>query len=604
MVFYCGRFVESYRSPGRNLIKARNLNLEIIGNITRQINSTMQLDELLTVILETAKELVHSEGASLLLAEPKSGDLTFNIVLGDGGDLIKGEKVPRGKGIVGLVAQTEEPMIVNDWENDPRIFKDIDQKSKFQTRSILCVPMMVQGKLVGVLDAVNAVKSEGYDEWDLELLSYLADQAAIAITNRRLFDELNNRIAELTALFEISQAISLAKTGDQTLSTIVESIAESLHVDKCSLLLYNRELKKLVLSAGRGLPEGVQTGAEVELHNSVAGHVFISGMPLVISDRIKDLPGIPPSSDRSYSTGSFVSVPIRYMDEIIGILNISDKKDRTPFTDFDLRVVSTVANHVAETWQNIQYQKRMEAQRLLAQEIEIAAEIQRKILQPIPAEVRHHRMAAFNRPAKEVGGDFYDFFRFDENKYSVLVGDVSGKGIPAALFMNSARNIIRAEMRIHNQPGVLLAQSNRYIYEESESGMFVTLFYALVDVHNNILTYGSAGHNDQFLIRNKGRKIERLNAKGGPLGLKESSAYEERVITYESGDLLLLFTDGVVDFFGEGSLEKGEDLLLGIVSDNFDKDPLHLTEHFKNKLTAGATDSYFMDDFTILPVRF
>ncbi|HDP81362.1 MAG TPA: serine/threonine-protein phosphatase, partial [Spirochaetes bacterium] len=253
---------------------------------------------------------------------------------------------------------------------------------------------------------------------------------------------------------------------------------------------------------------------------------------------------------------------------------------------------------------NIQYHKRMEAQRFLAQEIEIAAEIQRKILPSIPSQVHSHRMAAFNRPAKEVGGDFYDFFRFDESKYAVLVGDVSGKGIPAALFMNSARNIIRAEMRMNNQPGRLLSHSNLYIYEESEYGMFVTLFYALVDAHNNVITFGSAGHNDQLLIRKKAGRVDRLNARGGPLGLRESAVFEERVITFEKDDLLLLFTDGVIDFFGEGHIDKGEEQLLHICRDYIDRDPSELTEHLQGLLAAGAADSYFLDDFTILPILF
>ena len=564
----------------------------------------MQLEELLTVILETAKELLNSEGASLLLAEPDTGDLTFHIVLGDGNDIIKGEKVPRGKGIVGLVAQTGEPTIVNDWENDPRIFKNIDKKAKFQTRNMICVPMAVKGELVGVLDAVNAADSGGFSEWDLELLSYIADQAAIAITNRKLFDELNSRITELTALFEISQAISLAKIDENALYTIVEAIAASLQVDKCSIVLHTPETGKLVLSAAYGLPDSAVPGTEINPENSVAGLVFTSSTPLVVSDRGRDIPDLPPSPNRGYTTASFVSVPIRYKNTVIGVLNISDKKDRGYFTDFDLRVISTVANHVAETWQNIQYHKRMEAQRFLAQEIEIAAEIQRKILPSIPSQVHSHRMAAFNRPAKEVGGDFYDFFRFDESKYAVLVGDVSGKGIPAALFMNSARNIIRAEMRMNNQPGRLLSHSNLYIYEESEYGMFVTLFYALVDAHNNVITFGSAGHNDQLLIRKKAGRVDRLNARGGPLGLRESAVFEERVITFEKDDLLLLFTDGVIDFFGEGHIDKGEEQLLHICRDYIDRDPSELTEHLQGLLAAGAADSYFLDDFTILPILF
>ncbi len=582
----------------------KTLNLAKISSINRQINSSMNLPELLTVILETAREILHTAGASLLLSDPSTGDLIFNIVLGEHKEEIKGEKVPRGVGIVGIVAESGKPLIVNNAQNDPRVFKGIDSKSSFTTRNIICVPMTVQERNIGVLEAVNSIGRDAFDDLDVELLSYIAGQAAIAITNRRLVDELTSRVKELTALYEISQTVSFSRAEGDILDTIIGSMPRSLGVSRASLLMYDRVKNTLVLRAAHGFPDEVLPGQETPIDDTISGHVFRTGDPLIVTDRESEIPFIGIDRRRAYRTPSFISVPVRSENDVVGVLNVTDKTDCSAFNAFDLRVMSTIANYVTEALRNIQYEKDKEARRRFAQELDIAAEIQRKILPSIPPDFGNHRIAAFNRPAKEVGGDFYDFFNFGANKYGLVVGDVSGKGIPAALFMGSARNVIRAEARISTQPEPLLVHSNRYVYDDSEYGMFVTAFYVLIDIHNRLLTYGSAGHNDQLLIRKRDRQAVHLNASGRALGLSAESTYEERVFIYEPGDLLLLFTDGVLDYLGEGDIDRGEERLIEIANRHFDDDPSVIIAYFRGLMSNNAVDNYFIDDFTILSVKF
>jgi len=170
--------------------------------------------------------------------------------------------------------------------------------------------------------------------------------------------------------------------------------------------------------------------------------------------------------------------------------------------------------------------------------------------------------------------------------------------------MGSARNVIRAEARISTQPEPLLVHSNRYVYDDSEYRMFVTAFYVLIDIHNRLLTYGSAGHNDQLLIKKRDRQAVHLNAMGRALGLSAESAYEERVFIYEPGDLLLLFTDGVLDYLGEGDIDRGEERLIEIANRHFDDDPSVIIAYFRDLMSNNAVDNYFIDDFTILSVKF
>ncbi len=562
----------------------------------------MSLPDLLTVILDIAKELVGAEGASLLLADEETDDLIFNIVQGGRGE-IKGDRLPKGVGIAGHVAETGEAIIVNDAQNDPRFFKEIDDKYNYHTKNIIAVPMRVMNRMVGVLEAINSVDRDGFDEWDMKLMNYLAELAAIAISNRKLYFELNRRIDELSVLYDISQSISFSNMDENLYHAIIQSISDSLGAEKASIILYDDAKKTLVLKSSVGLPESVEADMEIDMHASISGIVFKNGDPLIVTDISKELSFPYADRKRAYRTRSFISVPIRYKNSIIGVINLADKKNQQPFDAFDMRVLSTIGNQIADIHENILFQKQMIEQQRLENEIDIAAEIQANILPKIPASFKGHTFAAFTKPAKEIGGDFYDFFSFDDNKYAVAVADVSGKGIPAAIFMGMARNIIRAESRVSTLPGNILQNSNRYIYQDSEQGMFITLVYLLVDTHNHIITYGCAGHNNQLLFRENGEIIY-LKAAGKPLGIDPDAVFEEKVIHYNPGDLVLLYTDGLLETLGHIDIEKGEKKLIEIVRTCHTADAKHIVSEIQSHLDREHIDDPLVDDVTIFTVKF
>ncbi len=566
----------------------------------------MSLAELLKSIMDAAKELLNSEGCSLLLADQKTGDLIFDVVIGDKGDIIRGERVPKGKGIAGIVASKMEPVIVDDAHNDSRWYHTIDQKFQFNTKNLLCVPMQVMGDFVGVLEVVNSIGRDRYDDFDVEQAKYIANQAAIAINNRRLHDEHTNRIEELTTLYEVAQSISLAGPEDDILEIICHSLARSMKVGRASIIFFDEHEGRLRIESSHGLPPAVTENCDISMDASIAGHVFRSGDPIMVSDIKKEIPGDMIYGGRNYLTDSFISVPIRYKNKTIGVLSCADKINRKDFDSFDLRIITTICSQVSQVYNNLLNQRMAETQRILSRDIDIAAEIQKKILHGIPREFGKHRMAVYNRPARSVGGDFYDFSRLNDNKYSVLVADISGKGIPAALFMGLALNVVRAERRVDSSPAGLMRNANGYIFQDSEYGMFVTLFYAVIDSHNNLITYASAGHNDQMLVRARTREVVMLNAEGKALGLADNEIYEERVILYEPGDLLILFTDGVTECFGGDrmDIEHGERMLAEIALRYIDESPADFIEYLKQHFRAIRKDLDFMDDITIMGIKF
>ncbi len=581
------------------------MNFSKLNSISDKINSRLALADLLRSIMDTAKDVLNSEGASLLLYDAKTEDLIFNIVIGSKGDIIQGERIPEGRGIAGTVAKTGEPLIVNDPENDPRFFKEIDRKSDFRTRNILCMPMKVMGSLIGVLEIVNTINRDKFTEEDLDMGRHLASQAAIAIDNRRLYDDLNNRVHELTTLYQVSQALSLTKKETTKIFTeVIDLIRKSLKAKRASFFIVNESGIFLDLIASSGLPDNIEEGYAIPAIGSISAHVFLCADPMIVSDINTDLPESLRVSSGEYLTTSFISVPIIVNNTSIGVLNVADKDNGICFDSFDLRVLSTAATQVGEAFQNLKHYRESLLRQRLHDEISIAAELQRKIIPKLPKVYAGHKMAAFNMPAKVVGGDFYDFFILEENKYGILVADVSGKGIPAAMFMGVARNIVRSESRIHKMPAPLLLQSNKYIYYDSEHGMFVTMFYATIDAHNRLITYGSAGHNNQFLVRHDSDVVERLNALGKPLGIYENSVFEERIVLFNPGDILVLCTDGVIETFDDNSdISLAEEVIIQKLLKNKDKDPDDIIAMMCEAGSAGSSEE-LEDDFTIVVIKF
>ncbi len=580
------------------------MDISRIGEIPRKINSRLELSELLNVIMDTAKELLRAEGASLLLHDKNSDELIFNVVIGEKGRIIEGERIPRGRGIAGTVAQSGEAVIVDNVQEDPRFYREIDRMSSFETRNILCLPMSVAGDLIGVLEVVNTMDREGFNHEDLEVAEYLADQAAIAIDNRRLQDELNNRIHELTTLYHVSQALSLTRRDSMDIFTgVLEAVRNLMRVERASLFFVNEGGKDLTCVACEGLPDDLQ-GASVPVEKSIVGHVLTTADPLMVVDIARDIPPALMVNSGKYLTGSFIAVPIIVNNRPIGVLNVSDKKSGNSFDSFDLRVLSTIATQVGDAYMNQKNYQESRSRERLDEEIHIAAELQKKIIPEIPATYAGHHLASCYIPAKMVGGDFYDFFIFDDTKYGILVADVSGKGIPAAMFMGLARNIVRSESRIYSSPAQLLRQSNRYIWEDSEHGMFVTLFYAMVDAHNGLITYGSAGHNNQYLLRSGEDTVEKLKASGKPLGIDTDFAFEEKIVLFKPGDRLVLCSDGVIESHDPTvHLDRNEETFLDELVRLRDLSPSEMIDAIQGSRDFDEYGEHH-DDFTLLIIGF
>ena len=254
-----------------------------------------------------------------------------------------------------------------------------------------------------------------------------------------------------------------------------------------------------------------------------------------------------------------------------------------------------------------QMQKEHTQLESLKGDLAIASEIQQAILPrvfpPFPDLASKIDIAASMTPAKDVGGDFYDLFRIDDNRVGFVIADVSGKGIPAAIFMAVSRTLIRATGIRGGSPADCITYSNRLLAQESVDCMFVTVFYGIIDVNTGEVTYCNAGHNPPYILKRKG-EISPLPMSTDPMaGAIDGITYHEGTLQLESGDALVMFTDGVTEAMNTANEEFGEQRLEDTLEDVAMHNCQQMVEAIKADVAAFAGEAEQSDDITVLALK-
>lgn len=236
-------------------------------------------------------------------------------------------------------------------------------------------------------------------------------------------------------------------------------------------------------------------------------------------------------------------------------------------------------------------------------ELEIAHEIQDSFL---PHEMPHlsgYDIFAVNIPAKEVGGDFYDFIPISQDRIGVTIADVSGKSVPAALFMAVSRTILRAKAMGNENVAEVIKDANKLLSEDSDSGMFVTLFYAILDLKTSTMEYVNAGHNPPVMFIRKTGFMECLSTKGIALGAMDSIEFEKKKINLESGDVIVFYTDGVTEALNNKKELFGEKRLYQLIKSNSDLCAEEMVNKIKESVMSFSENQSQFDDITLMVIK-
>lgn len=575
--------------------------LSQVSDITMRINSEQDLPSLLVVIMDTARELLKTQGASLLLYDPNTEELIFDIARGERSGILARKRLPKGQGIAGECARTRQPIIVNNAQEDSRLLRAIDEASGFVTRKIMAVPMEARGALIGVLEAVNTTDGRDFGRRDVRLLSFLSSMAGLAIYNRRLYADLMDRAEEINCIYEISQRLHGHEDAEAMLDAILSAIERVLVVERLSVVLREGSSGPFRIRRVRGFSMD-ESDMRIDPDRGIAAMVLKSGEPMLVRDVVRDL-GFSSEHAGRYHTPSFISVPILMEDRVLGLLNVADKKNGNPFDSFELKVLTTIASQLSSSLQRLEARQREVENRIFRKDLETAAQIQKNSLPDIPAELAGLGMAAGYRSCREVGGDFYDFYYHSDNLLSFVIADVSGKGVPAALFMEYSKTLLGAHIPRLIHPVKSLTEVNDELIRNSRMGLFVTVMLVQVERDMERMRIASAGHNHQILYRARTSTIELLSGQGPPLGTFAEAEYREKIYHFNRGDLLVLYTDGITEAQREHFEQYGEDRLFDLIRRVGERNPPDVVQAIFDDVLDFTGGAEFVDDATVMVVR-
>ncbi len=324
--------------------------LAVLNEVGSSITSSLDLRTVLSTIVQKAIELLHAEAGSLLLVDEHSSELVFEVTFGPAADDLRGQRLPFGKGIVGAVAQTRRPQIVNEAQRDVRWLRDVDKTTAFSTRAILAVPMINKDRVIGVLELINKLDSDRYTEEDQNLLTAFANTAAVAVENARLFtmtdQALAARLQELSTLQEIDHQLNTSLDIQRVLELTLDWGLRVTDATAGSAGIIDREQNLLILLAKRNYTYQPTT---IPLDQGLAGQVIRSGQPVVVNDVTLDSRYIAAAP----STRSQLSVPIRRENEVLGVLNLESSK-LNAFGILQLDTAIRLADHAVSAVINAQ----------------------------------------------------------------------------------------------------------------------------------------------------------------------------------------------------------------------------------------------------------
>jgi len=299
---------------------------------------------------------------------------------------------------------------------------------------------------------------------------------------------------------------------------------------------------------------------------------------------------------------SMMAVPLQAEERVIGLVYVDSRSFVRSFDGNDLNLLTVLGNVAAIRIEHERLAEVEQAERLMERDLEQAAIIQRGLLPEAPPRLAFVSLAGHNASCRTVGGDYYDFLPYPDGRVGLVLGDVSGKGIPAAILMASL------QARVHllaEEPGDLskmMARLNRILAGHCPTNRFVSLFFCVLDPASGALDYCNAGHNPPLLMRRSG-EVERLQGSGPVLGILPDVGFTQRTVTMDRGDLLLLFSDGVTEAVNPAGEEFGEERLVQEVLAGGDADPRDIVDRVLLALGAWSAGAPPADDVTLLAAR-
>lgn len=405
----------------------------------------------------------------------------------------------------------------------------------------------------------------------------------------------------LEIIYQVSEAIRSILSVDELLEKIMDIVQEVFEPDNAYLLLRRAGGTEVEPAFVKSSHEDI-TG-EIKLSRSIVTRCMEERVAVLVSDAAAD--------DRFSASESIIvnrirtamAAPLIYQDSALGVIYVDTRNRMVPYQNEELELLTGLTNQAALAITNARLHSQIVEQHKLAREMEIARTIQMNLLPKVYPTLVGHDISALSLPAKQVGGDYYDFTEMPDGRVALAVADVSGKGVPAAILTATTRSYLQSETQ---HPGLavheIVSRINRMVHRDVTDDMYVTMVLCVLDPRAGAIEYVNAGHAHPVLVRRDGT-IERLEAGGLFLGIVEDAEYVSASVALDPEDVLVLGTDGVTDILDPGGEPFGEDRALEIIRENRHRRAEDIRNAIYDACQEHRGDADQFDDFTLIVLR-
>ncbi len=563
--------------------------LDFLLEVSTVTAETLDLDRLLTNLAEIIKDVIPHELFAILLFHERTRSLKMRYSIGHRDEVAKNLSIGLGEGITGSAAATRQPILVRDVRTDPRYLNALDA-----VRAELVAPMLVRGKLVGVID-LQATRVNAFSEQDQALLALIASRVGVAIDNARLYRRVERQNRTLRVLAHLSQEFSSILEIDELLTKIAVTVRALINFDAFSIYLLDEDKKLLRCRFSQRYDEKV-TVDNIEFGKGLTGAAAETRQVVRVANVNED-----PRYIRSHSDIlSEVAVPLILRDRVIGVMDLESVRLGF-FTDDHVRALSLLAPQIATSVENARlYEELARREQRMEQDLNAAFKLQSVLLPRTVSDVIGLEIAIKTRPAREISGDLYDFFEHSNEYTLIAFGDVSGKGAAAALYGALISGLLRILAPRRRTPAQLMKSLNEALLERKVDAQYATLSLVLWDSRTLSFNVTSAGTLPPLLCRNG--KIIESKAEGVPIGLLEDQEYDQVNIVAQPHDLLLLYSDGVEDQLSDND-EYGRERLDKLLIANCKQTPQQIVNSIFEDLDAFRGATPLTDDQTVIAFR-
>jgi sigma-B regulation protein RsbU (phosphoserine phosphatase) len=403
----------------------------------------------------------------------------------------------------------------------------------------------------------------------------------------------------LALLYHLSQTFNSSLDLDEVLNRVMDEVIRATHAERGFVMLQEED-GLLLFRVARGIDQQTIGEPQFQVSRSVVERVAHEGQPILTSDAQSDARFSMRQSVMILGLRSILCVPLMLKDRNLGAIYVDNRMQAGIFSQSDLELLTAIASSAAIAIENARlYQIAVEKGRL-ERELQVARQVQAGLLPQDLPQLPGWEFIARWRPARQVAGDYYDIILHEDGRLSLVIADVTDKGMPAALFMALTRSFIRASMDLASSPAQGILHANRLICADSTNGMFVTLFYALLDPATGDLTYVNAGHNPPLLFSAGSDQPAALRRTGMALGVEVETSYEQNTLRLQPGDFIVLYTDGVVEAIDTSQQEFGIQRLQQVLLDNRNSTPSSIVQALEQDLIAFTGPTPPFDDITLL----